>query len=136
MHKSNLSTRPFYNEQLVNALLVLAAVGGLALAAFNATQIASLWSQRSVYATKRDSSKTTASQVAAAAEREQKSVDRMALLSLGASTQEANSLIDERTFSWTVFFGLVEKTIPYEVRLVAVAPRDEKGVFKITMIAN
>ena len=136
MLKSNLSTRPFYNEQLVNALLILAAVAGLALAAFNVTQIATLWSQRSAQAAKRDSSRATADQIKAAADREQKSVDRMALLSLGGATQEANSLIDSRTFSWSVFFGVVEKTIPMDVRLLAVAPRDEKGNFSITMSVN
>lgn len=136
MLKSNLSTRPFYNEQLLNALLVLAAVAGLALAAFNATQLATLWSQRSAHSAKRDASKASADQIKAEAERDQQSVDRLALLSLGGATQEANSLIDERTFSWTVFFGLVEKTIPMDVRLIAVAPRDEKGSFSITMTVN
>ena len=42
--------------------------------------------------------------------------------------------IDQRTFSWTAFFGLIEKTLPLDARLVAVSPRVERGVFKIVML--
>jgi len=52
---------------------------------------------------------------------------------LAGSTQEANSLIDSRTFSWTEFFGYIEKTMPMNLRLIAVAPRIEKGEIKVTM---
>jgi hypothetical protein len=136
MLRSNLSTRPFYNERLVNLLIVLALVVGAALAAFNVTQLTSLWKQRATLAAKRDEAKANAATIKANAEREKKSVDNLTLLSLGAATQEANSLIDGRTFSWTVFFGLVEKTLPRDARLMAVAPREEKGQFRINMIVN
>lgn len=55
---------------------------------------------------------------------------------LGAETQQANDLIDKRLFSWTVFFGLVEKTLPLDARLVAVAPTTERGEFHIAMTVN
>ncbi len=42
-------------------------------------------------------------------------------------------MIDQRTFSWTEFFGLIEKTLPRDVRLVGVSPRVDKGEFKIAM---
>ncbi len=63
----------------------------------------------------------------------QRSVDRATLIQLAGSTQEANTLIDQRTFSWTVFFGLIEKTLPIDLRLVSVAPRVERGNIKVTM---
>ena len=52
----------------------------------------------------------------------------------GLRRAKPTTLIDQRTFSWTVFFGLIEKTLPLDVRLVAVSPSVEKGVFKVTMI--
>ena len=63
----------------------------------------------------------------------QRGVDRTRLVQLSDSTQEANALIDQRTFSWTVLFGLIEKTMPFDVRLVAVAPRVENGNIRVTM---
>jgi hypothetical protein len=136
MLRGNLSTRPFYNERLVNLVIVLALVAGAALAVFSVTRLTTLWTQRATLAAKRDEAKAMTVSVKAATEREKKSVDNFTLLSLGAATQEANSLIDGRTFSWTVFFGLMENTLPRDVRLMAVAPREEKGVFRINMIVN
>jgi hypothetical protein len=63
----------------------------------------------------------------------QRSVDRATLIQLAGSTQEANTLIDQRTFSWTTFLGLIEKTLPIDLRLVSVAPRIERGNIKVTM---
>lgn len=136
MLKGNLSTRPFYNESLVNILLVLAAAVGLAVAAFNVTKGVALWSERERLTHLSDAAIASAKTITAAAERQKGSVDRDTLLNLGASTLEANSIIDERTFSWSVFFGLMEKTLPNDARLIAVAPRDERGVFVINMIVN
>lgn len=134
MLRSNLSTRPFYNERLVSLAIALAALAGLALTAFNVTQIASLTRQRSVYARQIENDRNEAARIRTAAAAIQKSVDQRTLLVLKASTVEANGLIDQRTFSWTGFFELVETTLPFDVRLVAVSPRVEKGQFLITMV--
>src|SRR5262249_50310181 len=60
-------------------------------------------------------------------------VDPKVMNALAANTREANTLIDLRTFSWTIFFGLIEKAMPYDARLVAVSPRVEKKEFKVMM---
>ncbi len=57
----------------------------------------------------------------------------MALRALSSDTLEANGLIDQRTFSWTTFFSLVQNTIPYDVRLTSVAPRSERGTVFVRM---
>ena len=59
MLRSNLSTRPFYNERLVNLVMVLALVAGAALAVFSVTRLSTLWSQRATLAAKRDEAKAT-----------------------------------------------------------------------------
>lgn len=66
----------------------------------------------------------------------QTSVDSATLKTLAVATREANTLIDQRTFSWTIFFGFIEKTLPLDVRLMSVAPRIERGDFRIVMIVN
>ena len=60
-------------------------------------------------------------------------IDRALLTQLASSTREANDLIDQRTFSWTAFFGLLEKTLPFDARVVMVSPRVEKGTFRVAM---
>jgi hypothetical protein len=76
-----------------------------------------------------DTNRTQAAAVAL-----QKTVDAKTLTGLAGSTREANDLIDQRTFSWTVLFDLLEKTMPFDVRLVGVSPRVEKGTFYVNMI--
>jgi hypothetical protein len=136
MLKGNLSTRPFYNERLVNVLLVAAAVAGLALAGFNATRLMALGRERAARVAVQDKANADAAALREAADREQRSVDRGALLILAGATAEANALIDERTFSWTEFFGVIERTLPLDVRLIAVAPRAERDSLRISMIVN
>ena len=136
MLKSNLSTRPFYNERLVNLLLVLAAIAGLALAVFNATRLVDLWHERSARVATQDKARADAAALRASADRERQSVDRNALMLLAGATMEANALIDERTFSWTEFFGLIERTLPLDARLTGVAPRAERDVLRIDIRVN
>jgi hypothetical protein len=136
MLKGNLSTRPFYNEGLVNLLLIVAVIGGLALTVFNVTRATELSQQRATFTEVRDKAATEAAVINKGADQQKQNVDQSAFFLLGAQTQEANSIIDERRFSWTVFFGLMEKTLPLDARLIAVAPRDERGDFHIDLIVN
>jgi Tfp pilus assembly protein PilN len=136
MLKGNLSSRPFYNEGLVNILLLAGLIVGIGLAIFNVTTILRINADRSTRTAVQRSAETETAQLQQSTQREKNSVDRNALAVLGFETYEANSLIDQRLFSWTVFFGLVEKALPLDVRLVAVAPKVEKGEFRISMIVN
>jgi hypothetical protein len=134
MLRSNLSTRPFYNDRLVSLGILLAVVVTLALMAFNVTQIMALSGERGVYTEQIDRNHAEAARIRGAAAGLQKSIDQAQLKVLFASTREANRLIDQRTFSWTAFFESVEKTLPLDARLVAVEPRVERGQFQIVMV--
>jgi hypothetical protein len=134
MLRGNLSTRPFYNDRLVSLGILVAIVLTLALTAFNVTQIMSLTEQRSAYTTQIEHDRQEADRYRSSAAAIGKSIDQKQLTTLVASTREANRLIDQRTFSWTAFFDGVEKTLPLDARLVAVAPRVEKGAIQIVMI--
>jgi len=136
MLRGNLSSRPFYNERLVNLILIVAAVAGVVLAIFNTTKILEYTSENTRRTVGQRDAEAETRQLQDAAAKERSSVDRNALIMLGFETQEANELIDKRLFSWTVFFSLVEKTLPLDVRLVAVAPKVEKGELHIEMTVN
>jgi hypothetical protein len=133
MLKGNLSTRPFYNEKLVSLALggiLLVAVG---LTVFNVVQLFSLTRERRVLNSHIERDRGEAARINAQADAIQRTIDRQRLQLLAAGTREANELIDQRTFSWTEFFGVIEKTLPRDVRLIGVSPRVEKGEFKIAM---
>jgi hypothetical protein len=133
MLKGNLSTRPFYSERLASL-----AIGGVALAAFlltayNGLELVARSSERHELRSRIDQDLAEAASVRTATAQLLQTVDRATLTRLAASTSEANDIIGQRTFSWTGFFSLIEKTLPIDVRLVTVSPRVERGVFKVSM---
>src|SRR5579862_611168 len=135
MIKSNLSTRPFYNERLVTLALLFVAAAGAALTYFNYGQIQTSSRQRAEFQAKIDANDQKRAQITAEANSVRQRVDPASLKQLGFATHEANALIDQRTFSWTVLLGVLEKTLPLDVRLLGISPKIEKGNTKITMAA-
>ena len=136
MLRGNLSTRPFYNERFVSLVVVGGLVLALALLVFNVTSLYRLSGERAKQTAEEDVSRDEAKRVKGEADKLRQSLDRSNLLVLAKETGEANDLIDQRTFSWTEFFTIVEKNMPRDARLTAVSPRVERGVFKIVMIVN
>ena len=136
MFRGNLSTRPFYNERLVAVLIAIGLLIGLGLTAFNVTTIYQLSAERTRQRADQERIDADAAKSRASAAALQSSLDRSNILLLASETNEANTLIDQRTFSWTAFFGLVEQTLPLDARLISVAPRVERGVFMIVMQVN
>ena len=136
MLRGNLSTRPFYNERSVSMLVILAVVAGIALTLFNVASIYRLNGERSKQKVEQDKNLAEADRITAEATRLRGTIDRANLLVLAGQTREANGLIDQRTFSWTDFFSLLEDTMPRDARLMTVAPRVERGVFNIVMGIN
>jgi hypothetical protein len=136
MFRGNLSTRPFYNERLVGALIAIGLLIGLGLTVFNVSAIYQLSAERNRQRADQERVEADAERSRASASALQSSLDRSNILLLASETNEANTLIDQRTFSWTAFFGLVEKTLPLDARLISVAPRVERGVFMIVMQVN
>jgi len=134
MLRGNLATRPFYNERLVTLGLVLVAVIAVALSVFNARRLLDLSRQRSALESRIEDDDRQAAAIRREANATSRTVDRKHLEALVAETHEANGLIDQRTFSWTTLFGLIERTLPIDVRLVAVSPKIDKDSTLITMI--
>jgi hypothetical protein len=134
MLQGNLATRPFYNERLVALALALVAVIAVGVSIFNAQQVLNLSQQRSKLTEKVESNQKAAAVVRADAQATERTVDHKHLQLLVDQTREANGLIDQRTFSWTTLLGLIEKTLPLDVRLVAIGPKIEKDNILITML--
>ena len=133
MLKGNLSTRPFYNEKLVSLAVGLVLLVAIGLTIFNAYELISLMGERRVLNAHIARDRGEATRITGQADALRRTVDQSRLQLLASSTREANGLIDQRTFSWTEFFGLLEKALPRDVRLIGVSPRVEKGEFMIGM---
>jgi hypothetical protein len=133
MLRGNLSSRPFYNERLVSLVIGLVALAAVGLAAFNGYKIYALSKQRADLRARITTDTAQAQEVERQALTLERNINRATLAQLAISTQEANSLIDQRTFSWTVFFGLIEKTLPFDLHLEEVRPRIQRGDIQINM---
>lgn len=139
MLRTNLSTRPFYNERLVRTVLGVFGAIAIGLTLFNVYEILRLQGQS------RDTRATMANNDAQARELRQKaqavrsSIDRVKLDTVQAKAREANALIDRRTFSWTQLLNYFETTLPPDVRITGVSPEVEDGgrrVLNINVISK
>lgn len=136
MLRGNLATRPFYNERLVSLVLLLVAVAAIALGVFNYQQFMALSAKRTALNTQIEGDRAKAERIAAENVKLRQTVDVAALRRLSNDAEEANALIDERTFSWTSFFTVVQDAMPYDARLQTVTPRIDKGRIMIRLVVH
>jgi hypothetical protein len=135
MLRTNLSTRPFYNERVVQLSLGATALVILALTAFNIVQVRSLSGRHAQLLGRVGDAERQAATLRSDAERARRSVDRSQLERVAAAAREANGLIDSRTFSWTELLNRLETTLPADVRIQSVRPIvDKDGNLTVAMI--
>src|SRR5687767_6623660 len=128
MLRTNLSTRPFYNDRAVRTGLAALALIALGLTIFNAIEILRL--ERAG----REARQTVARNNAQARDIREKarvirqSINQTALQAVQASARDANALIDRRAFSWTALLNFFQATLPADVRIASVTPQvDDEG---------
>jgi Tfp pilus assembly protein PilN len=133
MLRTNLSTRPFYNERLVH--LVLGVVAGLILAVtvVNLVQLIRLSRQNTVLSARIRDDRTAADELSRKARQTRQNIDPAELQVVAAAAREANALIDSRTFSWTEFLNHIEATLPPDVMLASVRPTIEENGTRIAL---
>ena len=136
MLRGNLSTRPFYNERAVQAAFVALAVVLAAVTAFSAWQLVSLNGRQSDLSARIAADEDRAASLRREAQRVRGRVDSRVLDATVRATREANAVIDQRTFSWTALFNVIERTIPADVRLRAVTPSFDRDGLMIRFIVN
>ena len=134
MIRTNLSTRPFYNERAVHVLVGLAAVLVAALTIWNVVRVVTLSRQNTELASRVNRDHAEAQQLTQMAGEIRQKIDRAELALVVESAREANALIDQRTFSWTAFFNQLESTMPPDVMLTSVRPEVRDGETRVNMI--
>lgn len=133
MLRTNLSTRPFYNERAVHVLLAAAAVVVLALTAYNVVRIVQLSRANTELASRVNREHQEANELTQQAAAIRRTINNEELAAIVQAAGEANALIDQRTFSWTEFFNHIEATIPPEVMLTSVKPTVREGTTQVGM---
>lgn len=125
MIRTNLSTRPFYNERAVRLWLLGVGVVVVAVSLFNALQIVHYSRSDTELATEASRDEKRAAELRAAAMQLRASMDPKQVDLASAEARQANELIDRRTFSWTELFNQFEMTLPDNVRITSVRPKLE-----------
>ena len=133
MLRTNLSTRPFYNERAVHAAALAIAILVLAVTLWQVTRVVRL----SAYKTELNAAiardKEEAQRLAAEAAEVRRGIDQKELAAVATAATEANNLIEQRTFSWTKLFNHLEATLPEDVMLTSVHPEFEHGVTHVNL---
>jgi hypothetical protein len=125
--RSNLATRPFYNERAAHVAIGLAAAVVLAITVVNVVQVVRLSKHNTELSSQTGAERAEAERLTAEAARIRGTIDKDELAVVVGAAHEANSLIDQRTFSWTEFFNRIEATLPPDVMLTAVRPSVKDG---------
>lgn len=134
MLRTNLSTRPFYNERAVHALLALAGVVVLGLTIFNASRIVSLSRRHTDLNARAQTAETRSRELRATALKTRRGLDTKELEAISTAAREANAIIDRRLFSWTELLNRFETTLPDDVRITSIRPKiDRDGAVTITL---
>ena len=133
MLRTNLATRPFYNERAVYLVLGLVAAVGLVALYLESGRIIDLSRLNTDRTQQAESAEREGSRLAVLAAGIQRSVSAAALDEVAAAAREANLLIDQRVFSWTEFFNRIETTLPTDVMMTEVRPDIEPGSVEVTM---
>lgn len=133
MIRTNLSTRPFYNERAVHVLLAAAAIVVLALTAYNIYRIVNLSRANTELASQVNREHQEAERLTRQAADIRRTINQDELSAIVEAASEANALIDQRTFSWTEFFNKIEETIPPDVMLTSVRPSVRDGSTQVAM---
>jgi Tfp pilus assembly protein PilN len=137
--RTNLATRPFYNERVVHlwiGLITLLVIGATIL---NVVRVRQYSRSDTRLASQASRDEARAATLRADAARLRATVDPRQVESASLEAHQANELIDRRTFSWTELFNRLETTLPDQVRITAVRPRidrDAATVLTISLIAR
>jgi Tfp pilus assembly protein PilN len=134
MLRTNLSTRPFYNERLVQFALGTVALIALGLTVFNVVQVRTLTLRQGQLLGRVGAAERQAVKLRGDADHARRSLNREELDRVAAAAREANALIDARTFSWTELLNRLEVTLPDDLRVKSIRPMaDQDGNLTVEM---
>lgn len=122
MLRTNLATRPFYDERRVYWVIGAAAVAVVLFTAFNISEYLRLSGRQGGLSADIARDEAAARTLSARAAEARQRIDAKSLAVTSAQAAEANAIIDARTFSWTALFDDVEATLPPTVMLTSITP--------------
>jgi hypothetical protein len=131
--RTNLSTRPFYNERAVHAAAALVAILVLAVTIWQVTRVVRLSGYKTELNAAIARDKDEAQRLGREAADIRRGMDQKELAVVAAAAREANNLIEQRTFSWTQLFNHLEATLPDDVMLSAIYPDFEDGITHVNL---
>jgi Tfp pilus assembly protein PilN len=126
MLRTNLSTRPFYNIRAVQVSLGALALLVVMLTVLNLVQLVRLTSSERALGARAQQAESEAQRFRDEARRIRSQIDAKELSEVAAAAQEANAIIDLRTFSWSDLFVQLESTLPESVRLTSFRPQEDR----------
>ena len=133
MLRTNLATRPFYNERAIYLILGVVAVAGVVALLASVLQLMDLTRRNRELAARADETARSMDELTARTSAVQRKVSDDELTVVADATREANTLIDQRVFSWTGFFNRIETTLPADVMMTEVRPDIAPGSVEVTM---
>ena len=134
MLRTNLATRPFYNERLVHVALGVGALVVTLLTVFNVWELVTLSRRDAALRGRVEQAEVDASRFRRDAAQARASVDRRQLEAVLDASREANALIGQRVFSWTRLLNQLEETLPANVRILSIKPTSDEAGLRIEML--
>ena len=129
MLDTNLATRPFYNERLVHVVLAAAAIVALLGLAAGIARAVALAREHGTLTASAEAAEGDAAVLAGRTANVRQALEAGEVEAIADAVAEANRLVDQRTFSWTEFFNVVDRTLPAGVMLTVIRPEHgEDGV--------
>jgi hypothetical protein len=123
--RTNLATRPFYNERAVQALIAGAAALVALMTAVNLWQVTALTRRDRALGAARAAAESRIDTLRRQTGRARSGLDGSRVTAIGEAVREANAVIDGRTFSWTRLFNWLETALPADLRIISIRPRVE-----------
>jgi Tfp pilus assembly protein PilN len=122
MLRTNLSTRPFYNERALQSVIGVATAIAVLLTIFNVAQIVLLTRRQSALSSQAAAAETRAAELRARAARTRQTLNAKQIDTISSAAREANTIIGQRLFSWTDLLNRLGEALPDNVRITALRP--------------
>jgi hypothetical protein len=135
--RTNLSTRPFYNERAVNTVIAVIAAIVVLVTLFNVWQLVAATTQDRTLSVAAGEAERQARTLQQESARVRSGIDRARVADVSEAAREANAVIRGRAFSWTTLFNRIESTLPPDVRILSVQPRlDDAGRLSVALVVE
>jgi len=114
---------------LLGAVLLIV----MALTAYHVVSALALRGEERALSARATQAQDEAARLRAQAQAMTAQIDPKELAVLSAATSEVNEAIDRRTFSWSTLLSDVEATLPGDVRVTSLQPRQQKGTIQVAI---